>query len=73
MHIPIVKHHHHFLQFVYQWKVLSFELGTVFAALTLSICQCKDFHLIVFLDDTLVPIHSRYVGKGAQTFMLLIC
>ena len=33
LHIPIVKHHHHFLQFVwhnvsYQWKVLPFGLAT---------------------------------------------
>ena len=33
LHIPIVKHHHHFLQFVwhnvpYQWKVLPFGLTT---------------------------------------------
>ena len=42
LHIPIVKHHHHFLHFVwhnlpYQWKVLPFGLGTaprVFTSLT---------------------------------------
>ena len=33
LHIPIVKHHHHFLQFIwhnipYQWKVLPFGLAT---------------------------------------------
>ena len=33
LHIPIVKHHHHFLRFVwhnlpYQWKVLPFGLAT---------------------------------------------
>ena len=44
LHIPIVKHHHHFLGFVwhnvpYQWKVLPFGLATasqVFTALTES-------------------------------------
>ena len=42
LHIPIVKHHHHFLHFVwrnlpYQWKVLPFGLATaprVFTSLT---------------------------------------
>ena len=52
LHIPIVKHHHHFLCFVwhnvpYQWKVLPFGLATasrVFTSLTkpiLLLCHCK--------------------------------
>ena len=44
LHIPIVKHYHHFLHFVwhnvpYQWKVLPFGLATapwVFTALTIQ-------------------------------------
>ena len=47
LHIPIVKNHHHFFQFVwhnvpYQWKVLPFGLATapwVFTALTKPICS----------------------------------
>ena len=45
LHIPIAKHHTHFLQFVwqhkpYQWKILSFGLATAprfFISLTKSI------------------------------------
>ena len=46
LHVPIVKHHHHFLHVVwhnvpYQWKVLPFGLATaprVFTSLTKPIC-----------------------------------
>ena len=57
LHIPIVKHHHFFLWFVwhnipYQWKVLPFGLNTaprVLAVLTkpvLFLCHCKGYILL---------------------------
>ena len=79
LHISIVKHHHHFLQFVwdsvpYQWKVLPFGLATalqVFITLRkpiLFLCHYKGFH-IVYLDDILVLVHSKQAGKGAHLFL----
>ena len=80
LYIPIVKHHHHFLQFVwhnvpYHWKVLPFGLGTapwVFSALTKPIfflCHCKGFHIVIFLDDILVLVHSKWAGKSTHLFL----
>ena len=81
LHIPIVKHHHHFLCFVwhnvpYWWKVLPFGLATaprVFTALTkpiLFLCHCKGFHIVIYLDDILVLVFSKQPGKRAH---LLLC
>ena len=58
LHIAIVKHHHHFLRFVwhnmpYQWKVLPLGLAIapwVFTALTkliLFLWCCKGFHIVI--------------------------
>ena len=69
LHIPIVKHHHHFLQFVwhnmpYQWKILPFGVATaprVFTALLkhiLFLCHHKGFCIVIYLDDILVLVHS---------------
>ena len=80
LHIPIVKHHCHFLQFVwhnmpYQWKVLHFGLAAapqVFTALTkpiLFLCCCNGFCNIIYLDDILVLIHSKQAGKRACSFL----
>ena len=86
LHIPIVKHHHHFLHFVwhnvpYQWKVLPFGLATaprVFTALTkpiLFLCHNKGFHIVMYLDDILVLVHSKQAVKRAHLFLcsLLVC
>ena len=67
LHIPIVKHHHPFLQFVwsnmpYQWKVLPFVLATahrIFTALTkpiLFLWHHKSLHIVIYLDDILVLV-----------------
>ena len=80
LHIPIIKHHHWFLQFVwhnlpYQWKVLPFGLATapwVFTALTkpiLFLCHCKGFHIVIYLDDILVLMFSKQAGKRACSFL----
>ena len=61
LHIPIVKHHYHFLCFVwhnvpYQWKVLPFGLATaprVFTSLTkpiLFLCHHKGLCIVIYLD-----------------------
>ena len=86
LHILIVKHHHHFLHFVwhnvpYQWKVLPFGLTTVtrvFTSLTKPIfflCHHKGLHIVIFLNDIMVLIHSKQVGKRAHFFLcsLLVC
>ena len=76
LHIPILMHHHNFLQFVrhsmpYQWKVLPFGLATaprVFSALTkpmLIVCHHKGFCIVIYLDDNLVLVCSKQAGKRA--------
>ena len=86
LHIPIVKHHHHFVCFVccnvsYQWKVLPFGLVTaprVFTSLTkpiLFLCCHKGLHIVIYLDDILVLVQSKWAGKRAHLFLcsLLVC
>ena len=79
LHIPIVKHHHHFLQFVwhnvpYQLKVLPFGLATtpqVFTALTkpiLFLCNCKGFCIVIYLDDILVLVFLKQQVGGLACF-----
>ena len=79
-HIPIVKHHHHFIHFVwhnvpYQWKVLPFGLATaprVFLSLTepiLFLCHCKGFCIVIYLDDILFLVPSKQAGKRACLFL----
>ena len=80
LHVPFVKHHHHFLHFVwhnmpYQWKILPFGLATatrVFTSLTkpiLFLCHHKGLHIVIYLDDVLVLLHSKWVGKRACLFL----
>ena len=80
LHILIVKHHCHFLQFVwhnvpYQWKVWPFGLATahlVFTALTkpiLFLCNCKGFCIVIYLDDILVLVRSKQAGRRAHSFL----
>ena len=80
LHIPIVKHHRHFLHFVwhnvpYQWKVLPFGLATaprVFTSITkpiLFLCHRKGLHIVIYLDDMLVLVHSKQAGKWAHLFL----
>ena len=79
LHIPIVKHHHHFLHFVwchvpYQWKVLPFRLATasrVFMSLTkpiLFLCHCKGLCIVIYLDDIFILVHFKQVGERAHLF-----
>ena len=79
-HVPIVKHHCHFLHFVwynvpYQWKVLPFGLATaprVFTSLTkpiLFLCHCKGLHIVIYLDDIWVLVCSKQAGKRACLFL----
>ena len=79
LHIPIIKHHY-FLHFVwcnvpYQWKVLPFGLATaprVFTSLTkpiLFLCHCKGLHIVIYLDDILVLVCSKWAGKRACLFL----
>ena len=86
LQIPIVKHNHCFLCFIwhnvpYQWKVLPFGLATgprVFTSLTkpiLFLCHCKGFHIVIYLDDILVLVCSKWADKRAHLFLcsLLVC
>ena len=72
LYIPVVKHHCHFLHYVwhnvpYQWKVLPFGLATaprVFMTLTkpiLFLCLHKGFNIVTYLDDILVLVCSKWV------------
>ena len=80
LHIAIVKHHHCFLCFVwhhvpYQWKVLPFGLDTApqfFTSLTkpmLFLCHGKGLCIVIYLDDILVLVHSKWVGNRAHLFL----
>ena len=80
LHVPIVKHHHQFLHFVwhnvpYQGRVLPFGLATaprVFTSLTkpiLFLCHCKGLRIVIYLDDILVLVHSKQAGKRACLFL----
>ena len=77
LHVPIVKHHCHFYVFVwhnvpYQWKVLPFGLATaprVFTSLMkpiLFLCHHKGLHIVIYLDDIFVLVHSKQAGKRAH-------
>ena len=80
LRIPLVKCHCHFLQFVlhnmsYQWMVLPFGLATatrVFTTLTKTIlfhCHGRGFCIVIYLDDILVLVHSKWGGKRAHSFL----
>ena len=80
LHVPIVKHHCRFLHFVwhnvpYQWRVLPFGLARaprVFTSLTkpiLFLCHCKGLHIVIYLDDILVLVRSKWAGKRAHLFL----
>ena len=59
----------------YQWKVLPFGLATfpwVFTALTkpiLFLCYFKGFCIVIYLDDVLVLVHFKWVGRKAYSFL----
>ena len=59
----------------YQWKVLPFGLATaprVFMFLTkpiLFLCHCKGLCIVIYLDDILVLIRSKWAGKRACLFL----
>ena len=59
----------------YQWKVLPFGLATapqVFTALTkpiLFLCHHKGFCIVIYLDDILVLVHSKWAGRRAYSFL----
>ena len=65
----------------YQWKVLPFELATgsrVFISLTkpvLFLCHHKGLLIVIYLDDILVLVCSKWVGQRACLFLcsLLVC
>ena len=80
LHVPIVKHHHLLLHFVwhnvpYQWKVLPSGLATAPRAFTfltkpiLFLCHCKGMCNAIYLDDILVLACSKWAGKRAHLFL----
>ena len=84
LHVPIVKHHCRFLCFVwhnvpYQWRVLPFGLATaprVFTSLTkpiLFLCHHKGLHIVIYLDDILVLVCSKWAGKRATLVFCVPC
>ena len=66
---------------LYQWKVLSFGLPTalrVFMSLTkpiLFLCYHKGLHIVIYLDDILVLVHSKWAGMRVHLFLCswLVC
>ena len=86
LHIPIVKHDHCFLCFVwhnvpYQWKVIPFGLAkapSILMALTkpvLFLYHHKGFRIVIYLEDILVLVCSKWAGRRAHLFLcsLLVC
>ena len=80
LHILIVKHHRHFLHFIwhnvpYQWKVLPFGLAitpSVFMDLTkpiLFLSHCMGFCIVIYWDEILVIVCSKWEGKRACLFL----
>ena len=65
----------------YQWKVLPFGLATaprVFTSLMkliLFLCHHKGLHIVIYLDDILVLVHSKQAGRRACLFLcsLWVC
>ena len=59
----------------YQWKVLPFGLATaprVFIFLMkpiLFLCYFKGLHIVIYLDDILVLVCSKWAGKRAHLFL----
>ena len=59
----------------YQWKGLLFGLATaptVFTSLMkpiLFLCHCKGLHIVIYLDDILVLICSKWAGKRTCLFL----
>ena len=84
LHIPCVKHHHHFYILFGNTKLISrrfCHLGwqqppVFFTSCTKSIlfhCRCRGF-CVIYLDDILVLTHSKHPGKRAWIyFRLSIC
>ena len=79
LHIPIVKHNHCFLHFVwhnvpYHWKVFPFGLVAVprvFMGLTkpiLFLCHHKGFYIVFYLDDILVLVCPKLQVRGNTRF-----
>ena len=62
---------------LYQWKVLPFELASdprVFTSPTkaiLFLCHCKGFCIIIYLDDSLMLNHCKYVDKRRFSLSLV--
>ena len=62
-------------------RFFHFGLATaprVFTALTkpiLFLCILEGFHIVIYLDDILVLVHSKQAGKRAHSFScsLLVC
>ena len=47
----------------------------VFTALTkpiLFLCHHKGFHIVIYLDDMLVPVHFQWAGKRAPLIFLFL-
>ena len=79
LHIPIVKHHHHFLCFVCNKNLSSGKFYLLhwlqsprfsyyLLNLYCSFARCKGFHVIIHLDYIPVPNHLKHAGKGHEPF-----
>ena len=77
--LSIVKHHLCFLPFIwqhksYECKVLQFDLPSTHRVFTTLITPIvflshhKCLHIIIYLDNIQVLMHTKHAGTRAQTF-----
>ena len=80
LNIPIIKHHHHILWFVwhnvpYQWKFYPlgwpqpFRFSLPLTKPIFFLCHCKGFCIFIYLYDILVLVHSEWASKRAHSFL----
>ena len=79
LHIPIVKHHHHFhalaqctisVDSFTSW--VCYSSYRVFTALTkpiMFLCHHKGLCIVIYLDDVLVLVCSKPAGERAHSFL----
>ena len=86
LHIPIVKHLHHFYnlfgtichisgRFYLLGKLQPLRISTALTKPILFFCHHKGFCIVVYFDDILVLVCSKWAGKRAHSFLcsLLVC
>ena len=55
----------------YQWHILPFGLSHILHQTHLFLCCCKSLHIVIYLDDILALICSKWAGRRACLFCVL--